>query len=249
MLRGQSLGQFLGLIFVTDSGFGMTGNLISADPPVGEDRVGGIDAMVPLPDPPCPALRVGGRLAHFVEQWRGITGSVWVLSVIESGYKIPFKTLPPLSNVPLPFYITDPQEKELVQGEIDSFLSRNAVERVYNVESPGFHSRIFLVPKTNNTWRPVIDLSALNRFIQIDQFSMETNSSIRHAVHREHWAVSIDLTYAYLQIPIHPTHRKYLSFVFEGRVYQFSSLPFGLVTSPRLFTLVMRELASHLSKL
>ena len=116
------------------------------------------------------------------------------------------------------------------------------------MESPGFSQQNISGPQEEQ-YLEASNRSVGSEQVYSDQFSMETNSSIRHAVHREHWAVSIDLTYAYLQIPIHPTHRKYLSFVFEGRVYQFSSLPFGLVTSPRLFTLVMRELASHLSKL
>ena len=57
------------------------------------------------------------------------------------------------------------------------------------------------------------------------------------------WACSIDLTDAYFHIPIHQTFRKYLRFAVLGEVYQFTSLPFGLVIAPRIFTMVMLEVA------
>ena len=40
--------------------------------------------------------------------------------------------------------------------------------------SPGFYSRLFLVPKNGGQWRPIIDLSALNAFIDCPSFTMET---------------------------------------------------------------------------
>ena len=37
----------------------------------------------------------------------------------------------------------------------------------------------------------------------------------------------------YLHIPIHPNSRKYLRFCQRSQVFQFTSLPFGLATTPR----------------
>ena len=45
---------------------------------------------------------------------------------------------------------------------IQSLLSKNTIERVENEKSLGFYSRLFLVPKPHQRWRPVIDLSRLN---------------------------------------------------------------------------------------
>ena len=39
------------------------------------------------------------------------------------------------------------------------------------------------------------------------------------------WAVSIDLTDAYLHVPIHPISRKYLQFIYDHQVFQFTTLP------------------------
>ena len=41
----------------------------------------------------------GRRLAHFVEQWEELTNNKWVLSIDRNGFKIPFKSVPPLSVV------------------------------------------------------------------------------------------------------------------------------------------------------
>ena len=44
-------------------------------------------------------------------------------------------------------------------------LSKGALERVPDL-GPGFYSRLFLVEKASGGWRPVIDLSPFNEFVQ-----------------------------------------------------------------------------------
>ena len=48
---------------------------------------------------------------------------------------------------------------------------------------------------------------------------------------------SIDLSDAYLHIPIHPNSRKCLWFGHRSQVFHFTSLPFGLATAPQ-FTII-----------
>lgn len=57
---------------------------------------------------------------------------------------------------------------------------------------------------------------------------------------------SIDLTEAYLHIPIFPPHRRFLRFYYEGVHYQYRALPFGLSSAPCTFTKVLAALAAHL---
>ena len=52
--------------------------------------------------------------------------------------------------------------------------------------------------------------------------------------------MSIDICDAYLHVPMHQAVRKYLRFVVNNKVYQFTCLPFGLATSPREFTKLLR---------
>ena len=103
---------------------------------------------------------------------------------------------------------------------IQSLLSKNAIERVENVKSLGFYSRLFLVPKPHQRWRPVIDLSRLNTFLHVEKFKMETPESIRTSLIPGEWVSSIDLSDAYLHIPIHPNSRKYQRFCHRSQVSQ-----------------------------
>ena len=186
---------------------------------------------------------MGGRLAHFAEKWEEITDNKWVLSIVRNGFRIPFIKIPPLSSVPIRM---SQSSSPFLGEEIENLLNKRAVERVQNPETPGFYSRIFLVPKKNGKFRLILDLSLLNRYIEKQAFKMETVKSVRRAIRLNDWAVSIDLTDAYLHVPIHRQSRKYLRFVHEDQVYHFSALPFGMSLSPLIFSKLMDVIAAFL---
>ena len=185
---------------------------------------------------------MGGRLSHFLEAWQNITDDSWTLQIIKEGFTIPLEVKPPLSKQPINLTADHPY---LLQA-LNSLLEKGAVERVTNIHSPGFYSRLFLVPKKDGAWRPIIDLSKLNQFLTKESFKMETPSSIRTSVLPNHWGVSLDLTDAYFHIPIHPTSRKLLRFCVGNQVFQFKALPFGLSLAPLVFVKVMRKVAAFL---
>ena len=124
--------------------------------------------------------------------------------------------------------------------------SKRAIELVINSESPGYYSNIFLVPKKNGKWRPVIDLSSLNKYIRCPTFKMETTRAVARALQVGEWTTSIDLQDAYFHVPIHATARKYLRFHYEGRTWQFRALPFGLNTAPLVYTRLMSVVTGEL---
>lgn len=57
---------------------------------------------------------------------------------------------------------------------------------------------------------------------------------------------TVDLKDAYFLLKIHPDSRKYLRFLFEGRIYEFNVLPFGLNTAPYIFTKIMKPVVQLL---
>ena len=140
-----------------------------------------------------------------------------------------------------PVRVQGPSKDQALATCIQSLLSKNAIERVENVKSLGFYSRLFLVPKPHQRWRPVIDLSRLNTFLHVEKFKMETPESIRTSLIPGEWVSSIDLSDAYLLIPIHPNSRKYLRFCLRSQVFQFTSLHFDLATAPQVFTMIVKE--------
>ena len=165
--------------------------------------------------------------------------------MVESGFLLPWEQAPaPLS--PEPRFQRPPacpHAASALAGEVQALLDKHAVEELPLPVSPGFYGRLFVVPKTTGGWRPVIDLSALNRYLQRIHFKMETAASVRAAVQKNDWATSLDLRDAYFHVLMHPRSRPWLRFTWGGRVFQFRSLPFGLSLSPWVFTRVTRELA------
>ena len=131
---------------------------------------------------------------------------------------------------------------------LHQLIDKNAVELVQNQKSLGFFNRLFLVPKPNSKWRPILDLSNLNLFLKVEKFKMETPETIRTSLQQGEWVTSIEFKDAYFHIPIQEQSRKYLRFHVEGQTYQFKALPLGLSTAPMEFTVVAKEvklMATH----
>ena len=166
------------------------------------------------------------------------------------GYCLPFLGTLPLSNVPIPLPSYSPTSiKGAALEEVTlGLIAKGAVE-LAPLPSLGFYSRLFVVWKTSGSWRPVIDLSHLNRFVDMSHFQMETIQSVLLSVRQGDWMASIDLKEAYLQVPVHPASRHFLRFVFRGTVYQFKALCFGLSTAPQVFTRVMAPVSAILHSL
>ena len=133
------------------------------------------------------------------------------------------------------------QKHRALAACIQSLQSKNAIERVENVKSLGFYSRLFLVPKPHQRWRPVIDHSRLNAFLLVERFKMETPESIRASLIPGKWVSLIDLSDASLHIPIHQNSKKYLRFCHNSQLFQFISLPFSLATAPQVFAMIVKE--------
>ena len=149
---------------------------------------------------------VGGRLRSFRRDWQTNKCLSNVLNIITNGYVLPFLSKPSLVRFPLIQSEYKAHQKDQALATcIQSLLSKNAIERVENVKSLGFYSRLFLVPKPHQRWRSVIDLSRLNTFLHVERFKMETPESIKTSLIPGEWVSSIDLSDAYLHIPIHPS--------------------------------------------
>ena len=90
----------------------------------------------------------------------------------------------------------------------------------------------FTVPKKDtDEVRVILDLSILNTFIMCPLFKMLTMKEVK-LLPQVHYTISIDLKDGYWHVPIAPSKRLFLGFVFQGTSYQFSALQFGLNLAP-----------------
>ena len=181
-------------------------------------------------------LPVGGKLVHFQDSWTKLFPQhPEIVRKVSQGILIAFDdVLPSLLRYPLELPSNN-KTADLLQAVQKLRLSR-AIEEVTDTTSPGYYSRLFLVPKPDGSFRPIIDLKKLNQFIIVPSFKMETLFSIIAALQPQEWITKIDLKDAYHHILVHVNIRKYFRFIVAGIVYQFRVLPFGLSTAPREFT-------------
>src|ERR1700730_7875651 len=128
-----------------------------------------------------------------------------------------------------------PQQRELLRQEIAQLLAKRAIEPV-NDASPGFHSSMFVIPKRNGGYRPVFNLKRLNEHLEAPHFKMETLRQVTPLIQQHDFLTSINLSDAFLHILVHKMSRKYLRFRWNGKTFQFRTIPFGLSTVPWLFT-------------
>ena len=139
-----------------------------------------------------------------------------------------------------------PKSLSICKAKVDELLHEGALIRVRPSQNQ-FLSHIFPVPKrTSGEYRIIFDLSDLNMFIRKTTFRMTSYFSIMSLISRGDFFISIDLTDAYHAIAIHLFYRRFLTFVFLNVYYQFTCLPQGLTSSPRIFTKVMQVVLTHL---
>ena len=208
-------------------------------------RAGDVAMLRPLP--------VGGRLSQFLPAWESLTSDQWILEIVREGYKLPFVTPPRLSLEPLETHVPrDRSQEALLREEIQALLDKQAIEEIDVRTDPlGFYSHYFLASKKTGGFRPILNLRGLNQHIRCDKFRMDTLQTILQALAPGDWMVSLDLKDAYLHVPIFLAHRKFLRFAFKDplgilKVYQWMVLPFGLSTSPRVFTKVLAPIGAAL---
>lgn len=178
--------------------------------------------------------------------WTRSTSDEWSLEIVSQGYTIEFLSLPPDCFLCSPSG-NRPSKRRILQQAIHHLLEIHAVERVPKEQrGTGVYSIFFVVPKRNDDWRSILDLKYVNHFIWLRHFHMESLKSITDALQQGDHMTSLDLTEAYLHVPIRPSHRRFLCFCIDGMHLQFKALPFGLSTAPRAFTKLLVNPVAYL---
>lgn len=156
--------------------------------------------------------------------------------------KLNFTSKPPQGVVPRQFRF-DSDKKSLIQNEVTLLLNRGVVSKI--LWSPDlFVSNIFSRPKPNGRIRLIIDLTELNDHLEKEHFKMDHIEIAINMVTKGSYMASVDLKDAYFSIPLHKNFRKFVCFIWEGELFQFNCIPFGLSPAPRIFTKILKPLFS-----
>ena len=98
-----------------------------------------------------------------------------------------------------------------------------------------FVSNLFLVKKKDRGNRPVINLKNLNQYIPHHHFKMESPQSLRDILKQGDFICKLDLKDAYFCITLAEELKKFVRCYWEGELYQFLCLCFGLAPVPYIF--------------
>lgn len=188
-------------------------------------------------------MQYAGRLQYFYLQWTQITDDPTLRSWIK-GYKIPFTSTPIQFDSPCSMPKSEQEHYEYIKT-IKNLIDINAISQCYHEEGE-FISSVFLVPKPNGDKRFILNLKLLNKFIKTNHFKMEDYRTAIKLITKKCYMASVDLKDAYFFINVAKCHRKYLRFNYNGTLFEFNCLPFGLCTAPYVFTKILKPVMEHL---
>lgn len=165
------------------------------------------------------------------------------------GYKIPFKENPRQDFPPNePKWTTEELPK--IRAELGKLLSKQAVEEC-NESKGQFISSYFLVPKPDGSNRFIINLKNLNKFINPPFLHQDGGYTLYKNFNKSRKLYGIIRFKGSILLgsPVHKESRKYLRFRFQNKLLQFTCLPFGLCTSPYVYTKIMKPVMNKLRSL
>ena len=168
--------------------------------------------------------------------WKTFSVDPWVLETVQ-GYHIKFDSIPFQSQFPKEIQFQE-EERKIVDIEIAELVRKGAIVESSS-ERGQYISNIFVVPKPNGKFRPIINLKQFNKFVHYEHFKQEHFRIVLQLVQKGDFFTSVDLQDAYFSIPIAEDSRKYLKFLWNDILYHYVCLPFGLSSAPRVFTKIL----------
>ena len=113
---------------------------------------------------------MGSCLAHFAKNWEEISNDPRILETIQ-GYQVEFHTIPQQVGCPNEVQLDATQSQALTK-ELEELVRKEAIAAP-PYDDIGFMSQMFLVLKSDGSWRPVITLKSLNKYVIARHFKLE----------------------------------------------------------------------------
>jgi hypothetical protein len=85
----------------------------------------------------------------------------------------------------------------------------------------------------------------LNLHTAPKHFKLEGMPVVRDSLQEGDWMCTVDLSDAFLHVPLHPEHQRFFQFRWKGRLYQYRCCPFGWSRSPQWF----QAFTAHIAKI
>jgi len=104
-----------------------------------------------------------------------------------------------------------------------------------------FVSSIFLrLQKNGVDYRMIVNLKELNKFIVYRHFKMDSPKTVTDMVTQGCFMASVDIKDAFYTVSTATEHQKFLKFRWWDKLYQYTCMPNGLASAPRIFTKLLK---------
>ena len=185
-----------------------------------------------------------GKLADHIEAWQKITTDTWILEQIR-GFKVELIERPLQDFRPYPLRLPT-RDQDALDRTMLAFIDWGIVEPWTGNEDNIFVSTVFPVGKKDGSARVILNLSFFNDSVEERHFKMETIQDAINLMSEDCWFASVDFKHAYYSVNVAPSHRKYMCFEWDRRLWCFTVLPQGLRSAPRTFTKILKPVFASL---
>lgn len=131
--------------------------------------------------------------------------------------------------------------KDFVRETLQSLLCVGALRHWMGKKPPIVISGQGVVKNRKGKLRLILDCRYLNLFLKYSKVKYEQLSDVTAYLQQGHFFVLTDAKSGYHHIPMHENMWQYLAIQFEGIVYVFTVLPFGMAEACGVYTTVMGE--------
>jgi hypothetical protein len=109
-----------------------------------------------------------------------------------------------------------------------------------------YSSPIFLVPRGETDFRPIVDYRALNKRIVIESVPLPDIHSCFHWFAAATVFTTLDLNSAYYQITLAERSRQCTAFATDWNLLEFCRVSFGIATGAQVLTRILDKIFSNL---
>lgn len=144
-------------------------------------------------------------------------------------HKIEVNGHPPIKQR---YYPVSRVVEQALHQEVDKMLEQDIIEP----SKSEWSSPVIMIKKPNGTYRFCLDLRKVNSVAKKDAYPLPHMNVILSKLRKARFISTIDMSQAFLQIPLDEKSREITAFTVPGKgLFHFKRLPYGLSASPSVF--------------
>lgn len=135
-------------------------------------------------------------------------------------------------------------ENKAITEEVEKMLKKGVIKP----RKSDWCSPVVLIKKPDGSCRFCIDYRGLNKLTIKDKYPIPRILELLDQLQGSHYFSTIDLKSGYWQLPLAEEDQKKTAFTANGRLYEFTCLPFGVANGPSNFMRFMHTVLKGLPR-